>query len=214
MKERWFLLWPYSFSFWYIYWEFHQSEPSLWLPIVFVGLARCMVCKEGRRKKQSNLTKTFNKTRTKQEPRKQNKPIKKSISDKTDHDVALRWTRTRYHVIVVSHGIRRSCLFVHFNQFCLFAGTNVLPCLPQQFAEYKKNTRRSAVEYNEEQNIDRSVIIHSMLTRPKNKIDNKTDKKQVEHRSTQQVAQNTTLLTLVQQTRHWGERHGLRRGYE
>ena len=121
------------------------------------------MCKEGRRKKQRNLTKQFNKTRTKQEPKKQNKPIKKSISDKTDHDVALRWTRTRYHVIVVSHGIRRSCLFVHFNQFCLFAGTNVLPCLPQQFAEYKKNTRRSAVEYNEEQNIDRSVIIHSML---------------------------------------------------
>jgi len=106
-----------------------------------------MVCKEGRRKKQRNLTKQFlTKQERSKEPRKQNKPIKKSISDKTRqtmtlHYVALRWTRTRYHVIVVSHGIRRSCLFVHFTQFCLFAGTNVLPCLPQQFAKYKKRTR-------------------------------------------------------------------------
>ena len=39
----------------------------MWLPIVFVGLVRCMVCKEGRRKKQRNLTKQFNKTRTNKE---------------------------------------------------------------------------------------------------------------------------------------------------
>jgi hypothetical protein len=50
-----------------------------------------MVCKEGRRKKQNNLTKQFNKTRTKQEPRKQNKPIKKSISDKTRQTMTLHY---------------------------------------------------------------------------------------------------------------------------
>jgi len=104
--------------------------------------------KEEERNKEIEQNNLIKQERSKNQENKINQ-LKRALATRQDrqwrcttlHYVALRWTRTRYHVIVVSHGIRRSCLFVHFTQFCLFAGTNVLPCLPQQFAKYKKRTR-------------------------------------------------------------------------